>query len=176
MRLLSMSAQSSAGEDGDIRLSYGGFNNETGAAFGRLEVYVGGGWGTVCEGSSFDGTEFTQVSAGVACKQLGYAAGFFSRQEIPISNADRQSLELVPILFVGVSCAGSESRLVDCPRSDLDLEASRSCDHLTDVDLICYAGDDPGATIYQFINHILLSFWTQCFTLVAREALSKALY
>jgi hypothetical protein len=80
MRLLSMSPRSSAGEDGDIRLSYGGFNNETGAAFGRLEVYLAGGWGTVCQGSSFDGL-FTQVSAGVACKQLGYAAGFYALPE-----------------------------------------------------------------------------------------------
>ena len=34
--------------------------------FGRLEVKIGAEWGTVC------GIHFNQLSAHVACRQLGY--------------------------------------------------------------------------------------------------------
>ncbi len=49
---------------GDLRLVGGG--GVVGG--GRLEVNIGGQWGSVC------GVEFDQLSAVVACRQLGFVA------------------------------------------------------------------------------------------------------
>lgn len=69
--------------DGDLRLT-GGAAAASGALYGRLEVFWGGGWGTVC-GQDEAGIRgffgratrilFTEASADVACQQLGFAEG-----------------------------------------------------------------------------------------------------
>ena len=46
---------------GNLRLSDGANNYE-----GRLEIFVNGTWGTVCDDS------FNTVDAQVACRQLGF--------------------------------------------------------------------------------------------------------
>lgn len=51
---------------GDLRLVRGTVSNPTFSS-GRLEIFVNGEWGTVCD-DYFDLTD-----AGVACKQLGYS-------------------------------------------------------------------------------------------------------
>lgn len=54
------------------------------AEYGRLEVFSGGGWGSVCDrplrqdGSGFVDVfdaRFTENAANVACRQLGFMSG-----------------------------------------------------------------------------------------------------
>ena len=59
--------------DGDIRLNASSpiahtISSRFGVKAGRIEVCAGGAWGTVCD------DYFTDVNAGVACRQLGYTS------------------------------------------------------------------------------------------------------
>ena len=80
---------------GDLRLRDG-----TAAASGRLEVYLDGRWGDVCD----DG--FGAEEGAVACRQLGYS-GFAERMVAPEYGSG-------VFLMDDVVCTGSESRLIDC--------------------------------------------------------------
>jgi len=69
-------------EEGDLRLADGLTAADGSAQYGRLEMYRGGGWGTVCNADSREtalGREFslnlTDASAAVACRQLGFSNG-----------------------------------------------------------------------------------------------------
>lgn len=74
---------------GTVRLAGGRLSEDGGAEYGRLEVLVDGGWGGVCESVSRTvktddavrpgvdrGANFNTAAAVVACRQLGFAAGF----------------------------------------------------------------------------------------------------
>lgn len=66
--------------DGDVRLSLGEMAEDGTAEYGRLEMFFQGGWGTVCgnvpRGNLGEPPQFTNRSAVVACRQLGYDSGF----------------------------------------------------------------------------------------------------
>lgn len=102
--------------EGDLRL--GGVS---GGRNGRLEVFHAGQWGTVCDDL------FGDVSAGVACRQLGYddgvEAGFFT---YPVG--------VDPIWMDNVNCFGTESSLIDCPFNGF---GAHNCVHLEDVGVHC---------------------------------------
>lgn len=67
-----------AGE-GDVRLSRGAAAPNGSAEYGRLEIFHKGGWGTVCDNTFMERSSrnprFSQGSAAVACRQLGFQAG-----------------------------------------------------------------------------------------------------
>ena len=56
--------------DGQLRLMEGGAG--AGFEFGRLEIFLRGFWSNICSGES---ESFTQDSAQVACRLLGYDGG-----------------------------------------------------------------------------------------------------
>ena len=70
-------------DEGDLRLADGITTDDGSAQYGRLEMYSGGGWGTVCNIERFVRNDagnvellfFTDVSASVACRQLGFSHG-----------------------------------------------------------------------------------------------------
>ena len=116
------------GADGDLRLADG-----VEPKSGRLEVYLDGAWGTVCD------DYFGEPEAKVACRQLGYV------------NADRwvgaglvflDGDESTPIHMDDVDCDGSEARLVDCAHRRLS-----NCLHFEDLVLYCSDDVEVGVTV-----------------------------
>eukprot|EP00892_Ulva_mutabilis_P007287 jgi/Ulvmu1/4930/UM204_0001.1 len=80
-----------------------------GFATGALRVFCEGVWGAVCT-SNFD-----DVDAAVACRQLGFTAGVRQPQQPTFRNTDPDPAIVAPFVLENLGCAGSESRLVDCP-------------------------------------------------------------
>lgn len=111
---------------GDLRLMQ---KNETDSSFteGRLEIYINGEWGTICEDS------FDYVDATVACHQLGYdgsiadpVAGFHSRYG---KGSDG------PIWLDDVECTDPNGlHILSCPSSGVGVH---NCDHFSDIAVIC---------------------------------------
>ncbi len=104
--------------DGDLRLADGASNLR-----GRLEVFNNGDWGTVCD------DRFNNISAAVACRQLGHTSGIF----VPISGTT------IPrgtgaIFLDDVQCTGTETRLVDCSHRGIGVH---NCSHFEDIALEC---------------------------------------
>ena len=81
LTLVLMQHPSLLAAEGELRLGNGVMAADGSAEYGRLEVFYNGGWGTVCDNESeeFLGDRrsiFTDASADVACRQLGYLNGF----------------------------------------------------------------------------------------------------
>jgi hypothetical protein len=115
--LLSVKAQSQCSA-GDIRLVGGSGPHE-----GRVEVFVNGKWGTVCD----DSWSATANDAIVVCRQLGYT----SSGATALSNAHfGQGSD--DIVMDDVACSGSESKLTYCSYT-----SSHNCGHNEDASVQC---------------------------------------
>ncbi|XP_072171853.1 scavenger receptor cysteine-rich domain-containing group B protein-like [Diadema setosum] len=90
--------------EGDVRLTGGSNPRE-----GRVEVFYGGQWGTVCADSFWSNTD-----AQIVCRQLGFEDG--------TSRIGFTTDISIPILFSTVSCIGFESKLTDCYNIDFGLQ------------------------------------------------------
>ncbi|KAM4825010.1 soluble scavenger receptor cysteine-rich domain-containing protein SSC5D [Thomomys bottae] len=89
---------------------------------GRLEVWHGGRWGTVCD----DGWDLRD--AAVACRELGCGAA------LAAPGGARFGPGAGPVWMDDVGCGGGEEALRDCPRSPW---GRSNCDHSEDAGLVC---------------------------------------
>ena len=97
---------------------------------GRVEVFINGEWGTVCD----DGWDIND--ANVVCRELGYSYA------LSYQCCSRYGAGSGRIWLDGVGCSGVEQRLLSCPHRGIGVLAS--CSHSEDVGVICYR---PG-TVY----------------------------
>nr|XP_044989994.1 soluble scavenger receptor cysteine-rich domain-containing protein SSC5D isoform X2 [Jaculus jaculus] len=89
---------------------------------GRLEVWHGGRWGTVCD----DGWDLRDAT--VACRQLGCGGALAAPGGARFGPGEG------PVWMDDVGCGGGEQALRDCPRSPW---GRSNCDHTEDAGLVC---------------------------------------
>ncbi|OBS66780.1 hypothetical protein A6R68_04672, partial [Neotoma lepida] len=106
---------------------------------GRLEVWHGGRWGTVCD----DGWDLRD--AAVACRELGCGGA------LAAPGGARFGPGSGPVWMDDVGCGGGEQALRDCPRSPW---GRSNCDHTEDAGLVC---TDPSSSLPQETVKVYLS-------------------
>ena len=94
---------------------------------GRIEVFIQGQWGTVCEDA------WNLADAVVACRQLGYGHPYdITRRWLSPYFGPNYN---IPILLDNMFCRATENRLQDCPA--LVGNTSHNCRHIQDAGVIC---------------------------------------
>ncbi|KAL4640368.1 neurotrypsin-like [Arapaima gigas] len=99
---------------------------------GRVEVYIGGQWGTICD----DG--WTDRDADVVCRQLGYMGLAKARTMAYFGEG------VGPIHVDNVKCTGSERSLVDCIKQPV---GTHNCRHSEDAGVICDYGQHSDTNV-----------------------------
>ncbi|KAG9337093.1 hypothetical protein JZ751_029761 [Albula glossodonta] len=92
---------------------------------GRVEIYINGQWGTICD----DG--WTDRDADVVCRQLGYTGVSKARTMAYFGEGEG------PIHVDNVKCTGSERSLADCIKQPI---GTHNCRHTEDAGVICNYG------------------------------------
>ena len=118
---------------------FGRTTTTTSAGYGRVEVYLNGQWGTVCD----DG--FGQADANVVCSALGYStpAVWYGAACVGFPDACISgffSTSAPPILMDEVICSGSEPSLLQCSYSERN-----DCFHSEDIGVSCIDSVNPSS-------------------------------
>ncbi|XP_072169133.1 antigen WC1.1-like [Diadema setosum] len=95
---------------------------------GRVEVFYGGTWGTVCD----DYWDITDAE--VVCRELGFMYG---AKDSP-GNA-RFGSATGAILLDDVGCSGNEASIMHCPNAGF---ANDNCRHSEDAGVVCWRDED----------------------------------
>ena len=105
-------------EEGTVRLVGGATPLE-----GRVEVFLLGQWGTVCDYS------WDLADATVVCHQLGYLRAVEAPRSAAFGAASG------PSWYRNVYCAGTERNLTECTSYNYYL--GHACSHFQDAGVVC---------------------------------------
>ncbi|KAJ8036346.1 Deleted in malignant brain tumors 1 protein [Holothuria leucospilota] len=123
----------SSAEDGGIRL-IGGIN----LLEGRVEVFFGGTWGTVCD-AGWDINDAT-----VVCRALGFMSADAAVANAYYGNGTGE------ILLSNVGCTGSEKELNEC---NFEYAIEHNCSHNNDVGVRCTATEVTTSSEHRVCNN-----------------------
>ncbi|NXX74522.1 HIPL1 protein, partial [Urocolius indicus] len=90
---------------------------------GRVEVYIDGEWGTVCD----DG--WSSAAAAVVCRQLGFPHALRASKKAEFGEGSE-----LRILLDDVQCSGHEETLLECSHADV---GTHNCSHEEDAGVVC---------------------------------------
>ncbi len=122
--------------DGTLRLVNGEtFTADGRPCDGRLEIFIDGSWGTICD------DYWTKENADVACRALGFAAG--SVDNVLRFSSARFGRGSGDIVLDDVSCSGDEFGMLDCPRRGNIAVGTHNCRHSEDVGVRCLKEAPP---------------------------------
>ncbi|CAH2327909.1 HHIP 1 [Pelobates cultripes] len=110
---------SSEVRNGAVRLA----NNQNKQDRGRVEIFINGEWGTVCDDL------WNSRAAAVVCRQLGFP--YVVKASKQAEFGEGQSL---PIHLDDLECTGKEKTLLDCKHKGV---GKHNCTHKEDAGVIC---------------------------------------
>jgi len=94
-----------------------------GRSRGRVEVYIDGEWGTVCD----DG--WGSPAAAVVCRQLGFPHAVRASKKAEFGEGTS-----LRILLDDVQCFGEEKTLLECAHAEV---GTHNCSHEEDAGVVC---------------------------------------
>ena len=106
--------------DGSIRLI-----NGSGPHKGRVEIFLLGQWGTVCDNG------WDLADATVVCHQLGYLRALEAPRSATFGAGSGLSW------YGNVRCAGTEMKLTQCRKYDYYYYFGKACPHSRDAGVVC---------------------------------------
>ena len=121
-----------------MRLVGGGSPGE-----GRVEVYYGGQWGTVCH----DGWD--NVDAGVVCRGLGYGSSGSATYYATFGQGTG------PIWLDRIACRGNEYNLANCTHPGYGV--LYRCGHYEDAGVVCNSGVRRKLLVKYLNSHVQYS-------------------
>ncbi|XP_036398221.1 HHIP-like protein 1 [Megalops cyprinoides] len=90
---------------------------------GRVEIYINGEWGTVCDDL------WNTKNAAVVCQQLGFRYALKASKHAEFGEGKH-----LKILLDDVQCEGTEGTLLDCKHTGI---GNHNCAHYEDAGVIC---------------------------------------
>ena len=118
---------STAQSHGELRLVMGDNFTDTSLTGGRLEIFINGEWGTICD-DNFDHTD-----ANVACRQLGFKGAV--RFATAFHSVHEQGESESPIWLDDVGCTDENLlHLLSCSNAGIGVH---DCDHFSDIAVEC---------------------------------------
>ena len=108
-------------------------------AEGRVEVYINGEWGTVCDAS------WDPLDSKVVCQMLGYKGVNRTYSDTSQHNFGKGTGQS---WLGGLLCTGSEANLLQCPHHRI----GSVCPHFDDVGVVCTKEDLPGEGEWMWVS------------------------